>query len=124
VKDQIVFFNCLGVYHKSPDSGERQNKSGPKNIDPALRARWPLPGREISWKNVLILFCGKSTPSQNRQLDIVISHNKHVDDFVGELTFCNKLIGTFCEILFLQGSDLDAVPGFVAAFDGARRARI
>ena len=24
---QIVFFNCLGLYHKSPDSGERQDKS-------------------------------------------------------------------------------------------------
>jgi len=26
-QDQIVFFNCLDLYHTSPDSGERQYKS-------------------------------------------------------------------------------------------------
>ena len=38
--DQIVFFNCLDVYHKSPDSGERQYKSRTweRRCDPTLRA--------------------------------------------------------------------------------------
>ena len=25
--DEIAFFNCLDLYHRSPDSGERQYKS-------------------------------------------------------------------------------------------------
>ena len=40
---------------------------------------------------------GKSAPTQNRQLNILISNSQQeVDDFVGELTFW--LINTFCEI--------------------------
>ena len=43
----------------------------------------------------------KSTPSQNRQLDILISDSKqYVDDFVGGLTFQNSSINTFCEMSF------------------------
>jgi len=38
-RDQTVFFNCLGLYHKTPDSGERQCKSRTckRRVGPALR---------------------------------------------------------------------------------------
>ena len=39
----------------------------------------------------------KSTPPQNRQLNVLTSRSKHeVDDVVGELTFENYSIRTFC----------------------------
>ena len=41
----------------------------------------------------------KPTPPQNRQLNIWIRNSKQsVNDFVGELTFWNHLIDTFCEM--------------------------
>ena len=39
-QEQIVFLNCLDLYHKLPDSGERQyaSKAWEKRFDHALRA--------------------------------------------------------------------------------------
>ena len=37
-RDQIVFFSCLDLYHKSPDSGVRQYEEMKRRIDPTLRA--------------------------------------------------------------------------------------
>ena len=43
--------------------------------------------------------CEKSPPPQNHQLNILTSTSKtQVHDFVGELTFQNRLKNTFCEI--------------------------
>jgi hypothetical protein len=39
-EDQIVFFSCFDLHHKSPDSGERRFKSRTckQRFDPVLRA--------------------------------------------------------------------------------------
>ena len=53
----------------------------------------------------------ESTAPQNRQLTIWISNiEEQVDDSVGELTFPNKLINTFCEIPVDESGRLDEVP--------------
>ena len=47
----------------------------------------------------LLISFRKSTPPQNRQLNILIGNSKRsVDEFVGELTFKNSWLNTFCEI--------------------------
>ena len=52
----------------------------------------------------LLISFRKATPPQNRQLNILISNAKQqVDDCVGELTFQNLLINTFCEMISAAG---------------------
>ena len=62
------------------------------------RPRCPCLSLQCCSRGLSISF-RKSTLSQNRQLNISTSKSKqYVDDFVGELTFQNHLINTFCEI--------------------------
>jgi len=58
--EQIVLFNCLDLYHKSPDSGELQYKSTSykRRFDPALRAG-PLPREEGTTTKVVRTFTWK-----------------------------------------------------------------
>ena len=63
--EQIVFFNCFTLYHKSPDSGERQYKSRTwkRRFGSALRAvgrriafSWPLASEYGTYKTVKARF--------------------------------------------------------------------
>ena len=48
----------------------------------------PVPPKLLSDTMCLLISIRKSTPQQNRQLDILISNSEQqVDHFVGELTF-------------------------------------
>ena len=48
----------------------------------------------------------ESNPPQNRQLNISISNSEHqIDDFLGELSFCNSLVNTFCEVREQMGEN-------------------
>ena len=52
----------------------------------------------------LLMSFRKSTPTQNRQLNISISDSEQqVDDFVGKLTFKDQYIDTLCEIKAERG---------------------
>jgi hypothetical protein len=51
-----------------------------------------------------------STPPQNCQLIVSISNsNKYCNDFVGELTFQNRLVQIFCEINSDRDADADGL---------------
>ena len=67
--DLIVFSNCFDSYHKSPNSGERQYKSGTcsRRLGPTLRA-------------------GVHTPPSNLRLQLTLYHCTHHIIYLSILT--------------------------------------
>jgi hypothetical protein len=60
--------------------------------------RWWGSLLHLSDKMYSLIGCRMSTPPQHRPVDIWITYRKQeVDDFVGGLTFQNKIMNTFCE---------------------------
>ena len=64
-----------------------------------------LPGLAVlSHIMYLLISFRRSAPPQNRQLIVLVSNSKQYvddfmgDDFMGELTFYNHFIDTFCKI--------------------------